>query len=180
LSCNGARASNVHWGERNEESAMNLIERVFGARPNRRPPMRAAAAPEIDRAPPGALWRSVRPRRSGPPVRAWLAQSDGAIASERGVLHYRRGDDYIVEYAPDDAAVVKRTVFERTYRLRPDGLHEKRTDVVYRYFTLPYAVIVRTLEGPQKAEPGDWIMEGVNGEIWPVRMAKARRKYQAA
>ncbi len=31
------------------------------------------------------------------------------------------------------------------------------------------AMTVNTLEGPVKAEPGDWIMTGVKGENWPVK-----------
>jgi hypothetical protein len=41
-------------------------------------------------------------------------------------------------------------------------------------------VLVQTLEGPQVAHPGDWIMQGVAGELWPVPHEKARQKYQPA
>ncbi|MBL8551214.1 MAG: hypothetical protein JNJ73_14605 [Hyphomonadaceae bacterium] len=155
---------------------MNLMHFVFGASPRRTPP---PSLPVISRAPPGAIWRNVR-ARPGRPVRARLAESDGVLERARGPLRYRGGDDYIVEYGPDDAAIVKRSVFQRTYARRDDGLHEKRTDIVYRCFTLSYPVAVRTLEGLQHAAPGDWIMEGVDGELWPVRVADARNKYEPA
>ncbi|MEQ1812792.1 MAG: hypothetical protein ABL889_22890, partial [Terricaulis sp.] len=71
-------------------------------------------------------------------------------------------------------------IFERTYRKRIFGGYEKRPDVVYRYFTLPRAAIVQTPEGPQRAEPGDWIMQGVVGELWPVRPDEAASKYAPA
>lgn len=156
---------------------MNLMQFVFGATPVRAP--RPSAEPVLVRPPPGVRWRKVR-HKQGAPVRAWLAESDGVLERKRGPLRYRRGDDYIVEYGDDDSAVVKRSIFERTYARRDDGRYEKRADIVYRCFTLPYPVLVRTLEGHQRAQPGDWIIEGVDGELWPVRMAEARRKYEPA
>ena len=60
------------------------------------------------------------------------------------------------------------------------GLYRKRTDVIFRYFTLKRRVLVQTLEGPQVAKPGDWIMQGVKGELWPVSSEKAREKYEPA
>jgi len=49
--------------------------------------------------------------------------------------------------------------------------------VLLRYFTLKQRVVVETLEGPQTAEPGDWIMQGVEGELWPVSPEKGAEKY---
>lgn len=115
--------------------------------------------PEVAHAPPDAQWRNVRPRESAKSVAARLADKDGDVESE-------------------DVAVVERHIFERTYRLRDDGRFQKRTDVTYRYFQLPHAVTVRTLEGAQRAEPNDWIMEGLNGEIWPVHAEDARKIYE--
>jgi hypothetical protein len=37
---------------------------------------------------------------------------------------------------------------------------------------------VKTLEGDQQAKPGDWIMQGVAGELWPVPREEALRKYE--
>lgn len=31
------------------------------------------------------------------------------------------------------------------------------------------ALIIRTLEGDMKAEPGDWIIKGVKGEFYPCK-----------
>jgi hypothetical protein len=54
----------------------------------------------------------------------------------------------------------------------------KRPDLVLRYFTLNRAIMVATLEGPQRAAAGDWIIEGVAGELWPVPRDKALTKYE--
>lgn len=136
--------------------------------------------PRIDRAPPGAVWHSIRPLASDEPVRAELARASGAIETDRGKLRYQAGKHYIVHYALGDIAPVHRSIFERTYRRRDDGLYEKNPDIVLRYFTLPYAVIVETLEGAEAAEAGDWIMEGVTGELWPMSARAGERKYTPA
>jgi hypothetical protein len=40
--------------------------------------------------------------------------------------------------------------------------------------------MVHTLEGDQKAAAGDWIVQGVTGELWPVPREKALKKYDPA
>ena len=88
-----------------------------------------------------------------------------------------KGADYILTYAPGDHAVISGDIFEATYEPAGEGLYRKRTDVVFRYFTLPYTCVVETKEGPQRAKPGDWIMQGVQGELWPIPAEKAEAKY---
>ena len=147
---------------------MNLSELLFGRR---------HAAPTTLTAPPAdANWRSIRPK-TGPAVSARLAESDGLVQSSRGQMRYRAGADYVVTRADGEQAVVEKSVFERTYRQRDDGKYEKRTDVTYRYFTLTRPVVVATNEGPQRADRGDWIVQGVDGEIWPVTPRRAAEIY---
>jgi hypothetical protein len=145
---------------------------LFGRRPRQ--------APRVERSPPGVVWNSIRPLASDEPVRAELARASGAIETHRGKLRYQAGKHYIVHYGPGDAAPVRRAIFERTYRRRDDGLYEKSPDIVLRYFTLSYPVIVETLEGPEAAEAGDWIVEGVTGELWPMAARDGAQKYTAA
>ena len=121
----------------------------------------------------------VRPRADAALVRAWRARRDGEVRAAVGVLHYRAGRDYVVEYAPSEFGVVREDIFHRLYRPAGVDRYEKRTDVVLHYFTLPHAVRVRTLEGIQDAAAGDWIMQGPAGELWPVKPEKALRKYEA-
>jgi hypothetical protein len=147
---------------------------MFGRRRRSREP------PRINRAPPGAVWRSIRPRASDTAVRAELARSSGAIETPRGDLRYEAGKHYIVHYEPGDRAPVRRSVFEDTYQRREDGLYQKRIDIVLRYFTLPYDVIVETLEGEEMAQSGDWIVEGVGGELWPMAPQIGEKKYVPA
>ncbi len=92
----------------------------------------------------------------------------------------RGGKDYVLAHGPGDHSVVRRDIFQATYEPVGGGLFRKRTDVILRYFTLKHRVVVQTLEGAQAAKPGDWIMQGVKGELWPVSPDKAREKYEPA
>ena len=88
-----------------------------------------------------------------------------------------RGGDYIVTYEAGDQAVVRADIFEKTYEPDGVGIYKKRSDIVLRYFKLKRPALVHTLEGEQRAEPGDWIMQGVAGELWPVPEEKTLQKY---
>lgn len=126
--------------------------------------------------PANAQWRNVVAKPQ-PAVRAALAEANADVRTEHGVLRAVRGRDYIVEYDGGARAVVRADIFEKTYEPLGGGLYRKRTDVLLRYFTLKQRVVVETLEGPQTAEPGDWIMQGVEGELWPVSPEKGAEKY---
>lgn len=151
---------------------MNLVDLLLGGRPQRR---------EVITEPPEhARWRAVRAKPNQPPVRARLAEADCRVATAQGELFARGGEDYIVTYDLDDHAVVRGEIFDRIYESLGGGLYRKRSDVVLRYFTLSYPVVVRTLEGDQYAAAGDWIMQGVIGELWPIARSKAESKYDPA
>lgn len=146
---------------------MNLVEFIIGARWS------------IDDPPRNVKWRYARPKPT-PPVRAWLAEGDAHVETRGGVLVARGGADYIVAYEDGSRAVVRGDIFERTYKPIGAGAFEKRTDIVFSYFILDRDAIIETLEGPQRAKRGDWVMEGVAGELWPVPRAKVREKYERA
>jgi hypothetical protein len=147
---------------------MQLIDLIFGKSPSRRLMLREP--------PPNVRWRSIRPRGDAT-VRAHVAEADHRVQTAHGELRARGGEDMIVDHG-GDCAVVRREIFERTYKALGGGLYQKRQDVVLRYFTLPKAVTVETLEGPQRAAAGDWIIQGVTGELWPVAEEKALEKYE--
>jgi hypothetical protein len=152
---------------------MNLLETLFGI--STRPRHRAVV---IDAPPSDVEWHEVRPKGDQSAVRARLADSDRNVRTEHGVLRARGGMDWIVVHGPDEESVVNGEIFQRTYEALGGGLYRKRTDLVLRYFTLDRPAIVGTLEGDQEAAPGDWIMQGVTGELWPVKPDKAREKYE--
>lgn len=150
---------------------MGLLQFIFGSRPRSRD--------LIDEPPDNVEWRLVRPR-PGTPVRAWRAEGDCKVETGKGALKARGGKDYIVDYGDGDRAVVRSDIFERTYERIGEGRYARRTDVVLRCFTLERPALVTTLEGAQRAEPGDWVVEGVAGELWPVPRAKTLEKYEPA
>lgn len=123
--------------------------------------------------------RIVRPRGRGEKVMALLAKSDGEILTQDGApVRYRAGEDYVVDYASGARQVVRRDVFEKTYRKIRPGIFRKNTDIRYRAAILRDRVQVSTLEGVRDAKPGDWVMIGVAEEMWPVPAAEAERKYK--
>jgi hypothetical protein len=132
--------------------------------------------PHIQAPPRGVKLKAVRPRRDEA-VQAELARESGELHTGDGALRYAAGEHYLVRYENGDRAAVLKAIFERTYQRRSDGRYEKRPDLVLHYFTLPHDVVVDTLEGPHEAEAGDWIMQGVIGELYPVAREVAREKY---
>lgn len=154
---------------------MDVVDLIFG----RRPPQsgRTDALPVLTTAPADVTWHTVRPRSHGAPVRAHVAEHDGVLKTKRGQLAYRAGAHYLVSYSNGDRSVVRRDIFERTYTLLSDGRYEKRRDLTFPYFTLPYAAIVATLEGQERARKGDWIMKDADGGLYPLSPAYGRQTY---
>lgn len=148
---------------------MNLVSLLFGK-------SRGSAA-LVSEPPDDVAWNLARPKPNQPAVRARRAEADCIVNTAQGQLHARGGQDYIVTYDLDDHAVVDAEIFEHTYKALGSGLFRKRSDIVLRYFTLDYPSVVETKEGEQRAAPGDWIMQGLAGELWPVPRDKALQKY---
>lgn len=148
---------------------MNVIGFIFGERP--RPAL-------ITEPPEGVVLHPIRPKAVQIPVRAWRAEADRDVETKEGVLYARGGEDFIIDHGEGSCAVVQPDIFERTYEPLGGGLYRKRTDVTLRYFTLDHAATIQTLEGAHHANKGDWIVQGVNGELWPVPPETAREKYE--
>ncbi len=134
----------------------------------------------IDAPPRTVKWRRVRPKEEGPEVHAWEARHDDTVALDGGDLKAQAGRDMIVEYESGDRAVIRKDIFKRTYKRVAAGRYRKRTDITLRYFEAQHPVCVKTLEGLQDAEPGDWIMQGMAGELWPVQPSEAEARYAPA
>lgn len=148
---------------------MNLLSLIFGER-----------RVVIESPPKRVRWHDVRSRGDQETVRAWRAASDHRISTSKGSLQARGGQDFILETANGDHTIVRSDIFERTYEALGGGLYRKRGDMHFRYFTLDRPALIKTLEGVQEAQAGDWIMQGVAGELWPVPRAEAERKYEPA
>lgn len=152
-----------------------IVDFIFGARAA--PPHRGERR-LIDHPPTNVHWRKVQPRPDHHPIRAWRAEADRDVETDHGMLHARGGQDMIVAYGPQDYGVIRRDIFDRTYTVLGGGLYRKREDVILRYFICERPCTVVTMEGEQDAEPGDWIVQGVTGELWPVRADKAEQTYR--
>lgn len=155
---------------------MDWIDLVIGRQPGALTP----TLPElvITAAPKGVTWTQVTTRADGAIVRAKLAKRAGRLHTQHGVVSYQKERHYIVDYGHGDRAVARRDIFERIYTPLGGGRYAKRAEIVYRYFTLPYDVTVNTAEGPEAAKAGDWIMEGVEGKLYPIRPEHARKLYE--
>ena len=152
---------------------IDIVGFVFGRRPDLAPrPLEL-----IEAAPSNVEWRQIRAREPGRAIHAELAAHDGILNTRRAAMTYGAGKHYIVTYAPGDQSVVRRDIFERTYIARGDGVFIKDPALTYRYFVLPREATILTLEGPEHADAGDWIVEGVEGELHPVSARKAKELY---
>jgi hypothetical protein len=112
---------------------------------------------------------TVRARRlSG--RRPWTRRSGDQLSGDPGDWH-------VVDDSGD-----QRTVRDPVFRAAHEPLGGDRYNRTgtYRAWRVSEEFILRTLEGRAVAQPGDWIVEGVHGERWPVTDDQFRRTYRAA
>jgi hypothetical protein len=80
--------------------------------------------------------------------------------------------------------VRKRPVEVEAMHLRHDNFPEvarwcRGQELVYTIPALGRVLDIATLEGVMHAEPGDWIVKGVEGEFYPVKPEIFRKTYEA-
>lgn len=132
-----------------------------------------------NRVPKHATIHNARPIHDPTGVNAVIADKDQDVHISWGApLRARAGKDYIVSKSPEDRWVVRKDIFDTTYKKHRDGKFRKRKDVVYKYYIAGRARTVKTLEGPVKTERGDHVMIGTVGEHWPVKPDKFLKKYK--
>lgn len=56
------------------------------------------------------------------------------------------------------------------------GKYQKKSIVVEAYQTKK-RIVIHTLEGDMTAEPGDWIVTGINGENYPCKPDIFKKTY---
>jgi hypothetical protein len=110
--------------------------------------------------------RAVRLRAPG----TWRAAGGAAMRARLGDWHIRdeQGDE--------------RTAADRPFRASHRFIASDRWARIgqVRAWQVSEATVIRTLEGPVEAQPGDWIVQGTHGERWPVPAARFTRVYRAA
>lgn len=71
---------------------------------------------------------------------------------------------------------VDHQIFEATYRSMSPGVFRKFGIVQARQIEV--SAIIPTLEGNVCAEPGDWVVRGEAGDVWPVPDLEFTRAYE--
>lgn len=56
----------------------------------------------------------------------------------------------------------------------------RKKPVVIQAVRLTYPVVVRTLEGDMRGEPGDYLVKGVQGELYPCKADSFAQTYEPA
>lgn len=137
------------------------------------------AAPDIPRndIPTDAAIEQVQPKADGAIVQARIADRDQVVHTEWGAdLNARAGHDMILTDQNGNQWVVRQDIFHKTY-VHTDGGYRKDPDLNVGYFVSPDERTINTLEGPVVAHPGDHVMIGAAGEMWPVKPEAFERKY---
>lgn len=123
------------------------------------------------------LLRDARRYRPTTVVRATRLARPRSWRSARGSELSAAAGDWLVTDGAEEWTVVP-DVFARSYRRLPDGRFAK--DAPVAAVRLERATEVSTLEGVARAEPGDWLLSGVDGEVWTVTDAYFRSHYEPA
>ena len=111
---------------------------------------------------------TVRARRLRS-LRHWTHTAGGELSGDAG--------DWRVLDDRGDERTIRDTTFRASHEpLR--GARWRRTGT-YRAWQVSDERVLRTLEGRAIAQPGDWVVEGHNGERWPVSDAQFRVTYEA-
>ena len=69
----------------------------------------------------------------------------------------------------------KKPVVIEAHRIGDDGWPDaiwngvEKNEIILRMDQQPQHVIIKTLEGDMRGDPGDWIIRGVKGEFYPCK-----------
>ena len=98
----------------------------------------------------------------------WTARSGQTMHADAG--------DWAVQDATGDSWSVRDDIFVDSYQHVGEN-RWRRTGVVS---ARPARIgeIVPTLEGPVQAVPGDWVVKGTHGELWPLSADRFARRYE--
>jgi len=120
-----------------------------------------------------AGWRSFRRRGEVDAVR--VAETWTWTTDDGNPMTAQPGDWRVVD---DSGAVrsVAAEVFDESYREIAPGRY--RRIGVFRARQVLVEEQIDTKENPATAHPGDWVVEGVKGEQWPVPADQFARTYE--
>lgn len=124
---------------------------------------------------PADLLRGARRYRPTAVVRATRLASPRVWRTARGSALSAAAGDWLVTDGAEEWTVAP-DIFRRTYRRLADGRFVKQEPV--RAARLDRSAEVPTLEGVARAEAGDWVLCGVDGELWTVTDTFFRAHYE--
>jgi hypothetical protein len=90
-------------------------------------------------------------------------------------MQARAGDWAVIDDHGDERSVAA-GIFESTHRQIGDGRYRRSGTVLARQAT--QREVIQTLEGTAVANKGDWILQGQQGEQWPVPGEQFRDSYE--
>lgn len=98
----------------------------------------------------------------------WTARSGQTMHADAG--------DWAVQDATGDSWSVRADIFADSYQ-HVDENRWRRTGVVS---ARPARIgeVVPTVEGPVQAAPGDWVVKGTHGELWPLSADRFAQRYE--
>lgn len=99
-----------------------------------------------------------------------------AVTAWGRTFEAQEGRDYVIGEEQNSARVVRKSIADQSYEPAEGGVR-KKAGVVYGYYVLDKNATIQTLEGPQEANAGDYVMIGVDGEQWPVDPKKFEAQY---
>jgi hypothetical protein len=120
-------------------------------------------------------WRTYL--RTGEVTAEVVPQAWSWTTASGDVLHARAGDVRVTSDEGDTWSVDPE-IFAKTYE-RVEGNRWRRVGTVEAQ-PAEYGELVLSLEGPQTAQAGDWIVRGSGGELWTMSTEHFQRNYTPA
>lgn len=110
-------------------------------------------------------------------VEAYQTDRKIVVQATEGPLLASPGD-WIITGVDGKQYPCKPDIFEKTYEPVNGTGQYRRKPVIIEAFQTPKELVIITLEGPLRAEPGDWIITGVTGEQYPCKPSIFEKIYE--
>jgi len=115
-------------------------------------------------------------RKKSVVVEAYKTNEELIIETPRGVLKADAGD-WIITGTSGEVYPCKPDIFVETYE--PVGGNKfRKKPVIVEAYQAEEPELIETLEGPVKAEVGDWVITGVQGEKYPCKPETFEQIYE--
>lgn len=125
--------------------------------------------------PQGFLQGMKKYTKKAHPVKALCQKEDFSVTVswQKEPLKAKAGDYLLMD--EDSCWPVAKDIFLESYKHLAGDMYIKTGHVLA--LAIDKAFLVQTLEGPAWGKPGDYLAQGVAGEIWPIPWAKFKTDY---